>query len=80
MLRSSKTQPLCASLQVQYARLRCKSRQEIGSFVERCGEFQEAFSHKELDAQQQSMLQQLGALKSQVIWWLTLLCSFALQP
>ena len=53
-------------LQATYASMRCKLRQEIMSFEERCGGFQQAFSHLELDAQQQSMVQQQAALQSQV--------------
>ena len=47
--------------------MRCKLRQDINSFEERCGGFQKAFSHQELDAQQQSMVQQEAALQSQVL-------------
>ena len=54
-------------LQVLYVSLQRKLRRGITTFLERCGEFQEAFSHKELDAQQQSMVQQQAALQSQVI-------------
>ena len=48
--------------------MRCKLRQEVHSFEERCNGFQKAFSHQELDAQQQSMVQQQAALQSQVFY------------